>query len=70
MTEDDVRRIFREELQRALPQTEHRGIPLPPNAPVVHPNYTYYPWIHPNYTPRSPNTCAASVAAPAHGAAS
>lgn len=35
MTEDDIRRIVREEIERAKPMTHHRGIPLPPNSPVV-----------------------------------
>lgn len=35
MTEDDIRRIVREEIERARPMTHHRGIPLPTNAPVV-----------------------------------
>lgn len=35
MTEDDVRRIVREEIERAKPLTHFRGIPLPPNSPVV-----------------------------------
>lgn len=60
MTEEDVRRIFREELQKALPQTEYRGIPLPPNAPLVP--------LHPGFYPYRPNTSDCAII-PGHGVA-
>lgn len=35
LTEDDIRRIVREEIESAKPMEYYRGIPFPPNAPVV-----------------------------------
>ena len=52
MTEDDIRRIVREEIERAKEPPTYRGVPLPPNSPMA-PSYpqpyipmhpTYYPW--------------------------
>lgn len=35
MTEDQIRKIVREEIERAKTPTHYQGIPLPPNAPIV-----------------------------------
>lgn len=35
MTEDEVRRIVREEIEKSKPLTHHKGTPLLPNSPIV-----------------------------------
>lgn len=53
MTEDQIRRFIREEIERAKEPPTYRGIPLPTNSPVVRelpmPPYRYQTPI--------PNTC-------------
>lgn len=37
MTEEEIRRIVRDEIEKSRPLQHHKGIPLPPNCPVAYP---------------------------------
>lgn len=37
MTEEEIRQIVRDEIEKSRPLQHHKGIPLPPNGPVPWP---------------------------------
>lgn len=37
MTEEEIRQIVRDEIEKSRPLQHHKGIPLPPNSPIAWP---------------------------------
>lgn len=37
MTEEEIKQIVRDEIEKSRPLQHHKGIPLPPNDPVAWP---------------------------------